>query len=536
VSHVPFRHLALALFAGLPVFGCDSFDSNVPPASPGSADGGTAPVEGDPESPRVGIDATSLPLLVVGEKVKVPISITRNGALASAQVAVTVSVRSDPRLSADPIVIPVKESAGVIEITVTPNTPQGPIEVILDVNAAARAKAEKKLAMFVRGRPGDLDTTFGEAGAVHVGLGADLIVRGMAVNPNDGKITILGECAQPNTLCMARLTADGVLDKTFGTDGKVARLYDLGKPLSITGLPEGKLLIGAGNALSRLTATGAIDATFGPDASGRVVLNLINETAFGLFTVVEVAKDGTIALGFNCKKSNVPYTCVARMTASGAPIGDNGGVSTHQFLGTATYSIGYTFGPSGELVGGAVQRGGGSVSGKAFAFQLTAANALDTSFASPNGYVSGSVFQLAEADINRHHVRRLADGRTVIAGAVLATLANFAVLTFLPNGTGLDTSWGTNGTYSSYGGFPAGMVIDADGSVVVGLTDDLTLARLDAKGQPDGRFGQFGKRSYNNLAPAFVSDVAAQSDGRYVVLGLEGTAPDQKAVVFRVWH
>jgi uncharacterized delta-60 repeat protein len=128
---------------------------------------------------------------------------------------------------------------------------------------------------------GALDPTFGDAAT-----------PGKAVTPlagNGGRDTIYALALQEERIvaaggegdfALARYTANGQLDATFGTNGKVRALYGsvIGAARAVTVASDGKLLV-AGNqqhdfALVRLSATGQLDPTFGGSAAGKVVTPL----------------------------------------------------------------------------------------------------------------------------------------------------------------------------------------------------------------------------------------------------------------------
>src|SRR5262245_20016745 len=119
---------------------------------------------------------------------------------------------------------------------------------------------------------GDLDVTFGNGGRVQSDLGFQ--ARALAMQP-DGKIIVGGE--GEFSFAIARYNPDGTLDLTFGSGGKVSPdisfSYASVRALSIQA--DGKILA-AGEAISvsprsygallaRYTSNGVLDATFGTD-------------------------------------------------------------------------------------------------------------------------------------------------------------------------------------------------------------------------------------------------------------------------------
>lgn len=123
---------------------------------------------------------------------------------------------------------------------------------------------------------GVFDPDFGTGGKVNFRFGetSDSVVSA-ALQP-DGKIVLAGltrPSGQSNGLidfAIARLNANGTLDKTFGSGGKVVtafgfQLEDI--PQAVVIQPDGKILAGGRSAgvfaLARYNADGSLDKTFG---------------------------------------------------------------------------------------------------------------------------------------------------------------------------------------------------------------------------------------------------------------------------------
>lgn len=124
---------------------------------------------------------------------------------------------------------------------------------------------------------GQLDSTFGTKGIVSTSFGQTAAVARVAIQP-DGKILAAGSAGN---LAIARYSAKGTLDKTFGSSGKLA-ISAGGAAEAIRGIalqPDGRIILAgvstssqtAGPAstllndaiLVRLSARGRLDSTFG---------------------------------------------------------------------------------------------------------------------------------------------------------------------------------------------------------------------------------------------------------------------------------
>ena len=161
----------------------------------------------------------------------------------------------------------------------------------------------------VRGKPGDVDTSFGGGiNVIPVGLTDDSDAR-VAVQ-SDGKVLVTGfavpTAASGTEFFLLRTLRDGGLDASFGTGGKVYTGFNNGaasdEAQAVAVQADGKILVAGASdqgatgydfALARYNADGSLDASFG--TGGRVV------TAFGPQSdkayAVLVQPDGKILVG-----------------------------------------------------------------------------------------------------------------------------------------------------------------------------------------------------------------------------------------------
>jgi uncharacterized delta-60 repeat protein len=132
---------------------------------------------------------------------------------------------------------------------------------------------------------GTLDPTFSGDGKVTTDFGGNAWAAGVAIQ-GDGKIVAAGRAGGTlGRFGLARYNADGTLDPTFGDGGKVAtdfsarQDYARGVAIQATGKIVAVGLANPGRdsrfALARYTADGTLDATFGGD--GRVTTNFTTE-------------------------------------------------------------------------------------------------------------------------------------------------------------------------------------------------------------------------------------------------------------------
>ncbi|MDJ0770626.1 MAG: choice-of-anchor Q domain-containing protein [Ilumatobacter sp.] len=173
---------------------------------------------------------------------------------------------------------------------------------------------------------GTPDATFGTAGIFSVPRGGNTWVSDVVVQP-DGKIVLLwtwhhGTTFDDQVIEIARLLPDGSPDATFDTDGRTD--IDLDQFAAGHGLAlqtDGKLVIAGEtwepfdrNAIvARLTAAGALDATFGAGGTTHVAYG----TDFEQFNDVALLADGTILVAGSAGVAGERDGIVARLLPDG---------------------------------------------------------------------------------------------------------------------------------------------------------------------------------------------------------------------------
>jgi len=178
---------------------------------------------------------------------------------------------------------------------------------------------------------GSLDSTFSGDGKKLFSWGALSRASAMLVAPND-KILLAGFSGpEGGNIQVARLTANGALDTTFGTSGKAAVDFggdDFG--LALARQANGRILVAgrstaSGAIVARLRATGKLDPDF--DGDGRVTL-----PTGGTASAVLVQADGKIVVAGNANGNDT--MTVTRLNPNGAPD------TTFDGDGTATINFG----------------------------------------------------------------------------------------------------------------------------------------------------------------------------------------------------
>jgi uncharacterized delta-60 repeat protein len=212
---------------------------------------------------------------------------------------------------------------GLVETTIhSTQTSARVLAVAIQKNGAIVAAGDAVIAgnrnmAVARYKPdGTLDASFSADGKTQSDFdGGNDEAYAVAVQ-SDGKVVVAGEAYMAKNLqfdnydfALARFTADGALDTSFGGNGKVTVGLSGGSDDGAHALaiqPDGKLLIaGATNAngsydflLARYNANGSLDSGFG--ASGHTITNF---GSFDVANALALRADGAIAAA-GCQVNN----------------------------------------------------------------------------------------------------------------------------------------------------------------------------------------------------------------------------------------
>jgi uncharacterized delta-60 repeat protein/uncharacterized repeat protein (TIGR01451 family) len=382
---------------------------------------------------------------------------------------------------------------------------------------------------------GDLDPTFGSEGIVLTDFGGEDAGAGVAVQP-DGKIVAVGFTDEGDyDFALARYSADGSLDASFGSGGKVRTDvggFDLGAAVVVQ--PDGKIVAvgesGGRFGLVRYNPDGRLDPGFG--AGGKVRTD-VDPEASDQGTAVALQPDGKIVVAGTA----TPYDedrgddfAVARYKPDGSldpTFGSGGKLWTDIRSGAWDLARAVAVQPDGRiLVFGDSDRGGSSD----FALvRYTADGSLDPTFGFGG---SGKVWtNVGSASYDwGFGVLVQPDRRIVVAGF---NGDDFALVRYLADGN-LDPSFGSGGkVLTDLGGWwdrAEAVVLQPDGKIVAAgqtISDDyvdFALVRYDPGGRLDASFGSGGTVRTDLGAEDRGRAVALQPDGKLVVAG-ESDAP-----------
>jgi uncharacterized delta-60 repeat protein len=411
------------------------------------------------------------------------------------------------------------------------------------------ASALLTFSALIHAAPADLDTSFDGTGKVTTDVGGQVIFDQIVAVQFDGKIIAAGT-AKPDggsvdQFFLVRYNADGGLDPTFGTGGKVftdfggGGAYLNGLVLQLDGrmVAVGYTYIGGVNhvAVARYNANGSLDATF--NGTGKVVTTVpaglpVGENVAGL-------PDGKVVVTGQVDVAGINDVLVVRYNPDGSLD------TTFNGTGIVTVSIGpsHDYGRAVLPVGGGkliiAGYSGSGVTDDFAAIRLNADGTLDTSFGG-TGKVTTPIG--AGQDVALDAVLQ-PDGKLILAGfTAVSGGSDYALVRYNGDGS-LDTSFnGTGKVVTSFALHDStrGVSLQPDGKIVAagGATDggssQFAVARYNTNGTLDTSFNGTGKLTTAvGTGGADGSSVAVGYDGKIIVAGKAVVSGESNLAVVR---
>jgi uncharacterized delta-60 repeat protein len=322
-----------------------------------------------------------------------------------------------------------------------------------DCGPSARGAREFALARYRS--DGTLDANFGSAGKVTTPVGTGNTARGVTLQP-DGKIVVVGSAVLANSgedFAVARYDADGTLDTSFGAGGKVTTTFGATSSDGAEAVVlqrDGKIVAGGHGsfgcrcesdfALARYTADGTLDPSFG--SSGKVTTTIgLNRFAFA--NTLALQADGKIVLAGEIINGGFELDfALARYTADGSldqSFGSGGTVTTDLEPDAVVQAV--AFQPDGKIVAAGYSHNDPHWTNFALT-RYKADGSLDQSFGS-----GGKVTTVIGARGSQaRSVALQPDGKIVAAGdSYTCTYGDFTLARYDANGT-LDAGFGSGTT------------------------------------------------------------------------------------------
>lgn len=378
------------------------------------------------------------------------------------------------------------------------------------------------------------DAKFGDGGKVITSFyGRADRVEALALQP-DGKIVAAGWATGNDTsrdFALTRYLANGSLDSSFGSNGKVTTVFGAGDDqISAVALQaDGKIVVagraftGAGfdSALARYNPDGSLDTTF--DSDGKLIIDFgYSDYASGLV----LQSDGKIIFAGRALNS-LGYSdiAIARLNGDGSLNSGfgNGGIVTTDFFGFHDVANCVALQSDGRIVVAGYAQTIAHDSDRFNDYAVAryhADGSLDSSFDS-DGKVTTDFFALGDG------VRALvlqAGGKIVVNGTVERTAGSydFGLARYHSNGS-LDSSFGTGGKVNTdlRGNFDFGLAltVQPDNKIIAAgdAGGHMALARFHVDGSLDTSFSPDGKITSNTIRGAYA--VALKTDGKIIAAG-----------------
>ena len=357
-------------------------------------------------------------------------------------------------------------------------------------------------------KDGGLDSSFGAGGRLTInflGTGSQDSASSVAIQP-DGKIVIGGSTTFFRlNFALMRLNTDGSLDSTFGIGGKVRTdfsAFDSGVN-AIALQPDGKIVAagfrapftqnGSDFALVRYNADGSLDTTFG--SGGRVTTDFLSLD--DVANAVTIQPDGRIvAVGYNNVTRFAQFLfdfALARYNSDGSldPSFGSGGKVTTNFFGSFDVARAVAIQPDGKLVVAGAATNPFLPSETDFGLvRYQSDGSLDVTFGTGGKVVTDFFSEGDEA----YALSLQPDGRIIAAGLAeegsFSGRSDFALARYNTNGS-LDTAFGSGGRVrTDFFGFDDGaraVALQSDGKIVAAgranidfVQGQFALARYDA--------------------------------------------------------
>ncbi len=383
---------------------------------------------------------------------------------------------------------------------------------------------------------GSLDVSFGTGGIVTTDFGGYDIATSVAVQ-TDGKIVAGGYyCSDElcfSSFAIARYNADGSLDASFDTDGKVITNFNgYGSAYSVAIQTDGKI-VAVGESAScyifncaapdftvvRYNINGSLDTSF--DGDGKVTTDFGGSDS--AYSVVLQTNGKIVAAGNKDTVFSRDDFALVRLNADGSPdVSFDGDGKVLTDFGSYDIASDVAIQADGKIIAAGYTADDNWNNDFALS-RYNADGSLDGTF-DADGKVTTSVFVVSSTATA---IALQENGRIVIAGySGNGANADFAVAFY-------DNSYLAFKTTTSIGNFEDAanaVAIQADGKIIAagsaqnGANYDFALVRYNPDGSLDTTFDGDGKLTtdFGNLDVA--NAVAIQPDGKIIAAGV-GSIP-----------
>ena len=314
-------------------------------------------------------------------------------------------------------------------------------------------------------KDGSLDETFGEQGIVTMGFGTKDDTCLSIIQQADDKLVVAGEAAMSNgndkaDFALARFNADGSLDSSFGTGGKVTTDFGgtTNNGRSVIQLADGKLLMAGYSdynfALTRYNTDGSLDTAF--DTDGKLFVDIASDRDYAI-SVLQQADGRLVLAGYtNVNPGNKTNFAVVRLNQDGSF--DPSFNSTGKLVLSVDSNNNAVAKVIQQTDGKLVLAGSTITSSKHMALvRLNTGGSLDTGFGG-DGKVTANIGSVSDEAVS---VVQQADGKLTVAGTGNNGKFNYMMLARFHSSNDTDS----DGVPDTEDDFPndAAPAVDTDG-------------------------------------------------------------------------
>lgn len=380
---------------------------------------------------------------------------------------------------------------------------------------------------------GSLDSTFGKNGKVTTDIAGDDYADAVAIQSN-GKIIVAGivfNTVKDNSdYALARYNADGSLDNTFDSDGKLTT--DFGgddRADAVVLQNDGKIVV-AGRAeaffysfdfaIARYNTDGSLDYSFGNHGKQTTDLGGADDNVAAIAVDFD---DKIIAVG-----DNGDDYALARYNPDGSldnTFGREGKVTT-DFSGGYDYAYSLGIQHDGKMIVAGTASNTSTHNSDFAVVRYNTNGSLDHTFKDRGKltayYPVNPFFEVSSVVAQK-------DGK--VLAAMHSFTSNFAAGRYNKDGS-LDSSFGDSGyiitNFFGIDDYPEAITLQEDGKIIMaGVTYspensnyNFAVVRYKDSGSLDSTFGTSGKVVTNFGADDYAYAVAIQADGKIVVAGI----------------
>lgn len=301
---------------------------------------------------------------------------------------------------------------------------------------------------------GNIDNTFGENGKVIIDFGYDTSIKGVIILKDDSFIAVGESNSARAGLLIAKFDINGSLDESYGNQGIVStQLFDTEQiqPRDLQLDNSGRLVItgyqlydGYNRSymfISRYTPDGLIDNSFGND--GKILVNYPN-AQYNSGANIDITKDNKIIIVGALGGVGGDPIIIYQYNDDGSidtSFGDNGHVYEH-FGSVHDISTDVAIQQDGKVVITGFSAGDYLLSPKLFVLRYTTDGIRDDHFAN-----NGLFEDISDSYSKSNAVLTYSDGKIVIGGTYFDGNSFNPMIKRLNNDGSPDLTFSVNGTY-----------------------------------------------------------------------------------------